>query len=217
MSPYAKPNALEQELILSCSAAANDEAARARFRRLAQRQLDWHYVLATAELHGVLPLLRARLDSCEAMVPHSVAQELSRACLANAARNLALTGELLRILALFEAEGIEAIPFKGPVLAEELFGTVSMRQFCDIDILVKPEAALRARDLLAARGYEPEFTLSPAREAEYVRAEHAFQLRRPDGSVIVELHWCFGSKSQAFPLAAKAVWQRLVPAGTVVR
>jgi len=162
-----KPNAIEQEFILACAAAAYDEAARAQFRRLAQRGLNWKYVLTTSELHGVLPLLRARIDEYGAgIVPESVSHELNRACLANAARNLALTGELLSILALFDAEGIEAVPFKGPVLAEELFGTVSMRQFCDIDILVKPEAVLRARDLLAARGYTPEFTLTPAREAE---------------------------------------------------
>jgi len=166
-----KPNAIEQEFILTCAAAAYDEAARAQFRRLAQRGLNWKYVLATSELHGVLPLLRARIDEYGAgIVPASVSTELNRACFANAARNLALTGELLSILALFEAEGIEAVPFKGPVLAEELFGTVSMRQFCDIDILVKPETVLRARDLLTARGYTPEFSLTPAREAEYIRS-----------------------------------------------
>ncbi|MCU1326407.1 MAG: hypothetical protein JWN34_1777 [Bryobacterales bacterium] len=200
----------EQELLLCSAAASFDEAACAQFRRLAQRDLDWKYVLETAELHGLLPLFRSRIEQFfPGALPTEISGQLNRACLANAARNLALTGELLRILALLEAEEIEAVPFKGPALAEQVFGSVAMRQFCDLDILVKPESVVRARDLLASRGYVPEFTLSPAREAAYLRSEHAFQLRKPDGHVVVELHWAFGSKDQAFPLRAADVWRRL--------
>ncbi|MDP9171911.1 MAG: nucleotidyltransferase family protein [Acidobacteriota bacterium] len=210
MTNSAKSNICEQEFLLCCAAAVRDDAARAQFTRLARRDLNWSYVLATSELHGLLPLLKARVEEfCPGVLPAKVSRELTRACLANAGRNLALTGELLRILALFEAEGIEAVPFKGPALAEQLFGSVGMRQFCDIDILVKPDAVIHARQVLTRRGYTPEFSLSPAREAEYIRAEHAFQLRRAEGDVVVELHWSFGSKDQVFPLAAADVWNRL--------
>lgn len=214
-------NVCEHEFLLCCAAAAQNEFARAQFRKLAQRDLKWNYVLKTAELHGMLPLLRARIEAiCPRLVPANIKGQLVRAVAANAGRNLALTGELLRILALFEAEGIEAVPFKGPVLAEQIFGSVAMRQFCDLDILVKPEFVIRARDVLAASGYSPEFVLTPEREAQYLRTEHAFQLTRAEGDCVVELHWRFGSQDQVFPLAASDVWDRLEDGrlqGTTVR
>jgi len=92
--------------------------------------LDWRYVLETAELHGLLPLLRAQLEK---LPPNTlrlqVGSELDRACRANAAHNLALTGELLSLLRLLEDQEIAALPFKGPALAEQIFGNVAMRQF----------------------------------------------------------------------------------------
>jgi hypothetical protein len=203
----------ERELLLNCAACDGDEAVRAQFGRLAARSLDWNWVLTTAESQGVLPLLRARLDEvCPAAVPVGVRNQLSLACVANAAHNLRLTGELFGLLRALEEDGVESVPFKGPVLAHQLFGNVAMRQFRDLDILVRPADLDRARAVLLARGYRPEFELSPKREAEYLRSEHAFQFQRQDGAFIVELHWSFGSRDQAFPLSAQSVWSRLVKA-----
>jgi len=193
----------EHELLLCCAAAGNDDAARAQFARLSQHVADWDYLLTTAELHGMLPLLRKRLEDIGAMRP-----DLLRATLRNAGHNLALTGELLGIISVLEKAGIECVPFKGPALADQVFGSVAMRQFCDIDILVQPKDVKAAKQLLLSRGYLAEFTLTPEREAEYIRAEHAFQFRKNE--FVVELHWSFGSKDQSFPLAAADVWPRLV-------
>lgn len=202
----------EQELILCCAAALNDDAARAGLRRLAGQELNWTYVLKTAELHGMLPLLRARIDeTCPDALPATVRSSLLRATLSNASHNLMLTGELIGILNALAAEGIDVVPFKGPVLADQVYGNVSMRQFCDLDVLVRPHDVLRARQVLIERGYQPEFNLSREREEEYVRAEHAFQLTKEETGFVVELHWSFGSKDQVFPLRAAEIWQRLQP------
>jgi hypothetical protein len=192
----------EHEFLLCCAAARHDETARTRLRGLARRQLDWNYLLGAAEQHGLLPLLRKRLDEV-GVVPVG----LVRACINNAGHNLALTGELVRVVSLFEQNGIECLPFKGPALADQLFGSIAMRQFCDIDLLVRVKDVSVAKELLLSRGYKPEFTLSPAREAEYLRSEHAFQFRKDD--FVLELHWRFGSKDQSFPLSPSEVWPRL--------
>ncbi len=200
----------EQEFLLCCAAAEHRLVSCLQLQEYADCELDWKYVFEITELHGLLPQLKARMEKfCPDALPAHASDELDRACRANAARNLALTGELLSILQVMETYGIEVVPFKGPALAERIFGSVAMRQFCDLDIMVRPDWVIRAREVLLARGYVPEFELSPAREAEYIRAEHAFQLRHPAKDCIVELHWSFGSKDQSFPLAAGEVWQRL--------
>jgi hypothetical protein len=192
----------EHELLLCCAAAGNDETARARLRLLASGNVDWDYLLTTAEAHGLLPLLRKRLDEAG-----SSPERLLSACISNAGRNLALTGELVRLVSIFEQSGIECLPFKGPALADQLFGSIAMRQYCDMDLLVRPRDVAGAKQVLLSRGYKPEFTLSSAREHDYIRSEHAFQFRKDE--FVVELHWKFGSKDQCFPLDASDVWSRL--------
>jgi Uncharacterised nucleotidyltransferase len=71
----------------------------------------------------------------------------------NALRNVFLAGTLLKLLRLLEAHGIAALPYKGPVLAALAYGNVAFRQFGDLDLLVRPQDADRAKALLWAQGY----------------------------------------------------------------
>ena len=201
----------ERKILLACAAAGNDESARAELCMLVARSPDWNGILTNAESHGVIPLLRARLDElCPAdAVPAAVRRHLQRACLSSATQNLRMTGELLNILQALEEAGIEAVPFKGPALASQLFGNVAQRQFRDLDILVRPGQISAAIEVMLSRGYLKEFELTAVREAEYLRSEHALQFHSPSGEFIVEIHWNFGSRYQAFPLTAAAVWERL--------
>ena len=50
--------------------------------------------------------------------------------------NLYLTQEMLKLLSAFRKKGIPAIPYKGPVLAQAVYGNVGLRQFGDLDITV---------------------------------------------------------------------------------
>ena len=56
---------------------------------------------------------------------------------ANAHRALWLTLELLNIHRHLQTRGLEVLPYKGPVLAETLYGNVAMRQFSDLDLLIR--------------------------------------------------------------------------------
>ena len=78
-------------------------------------------------------------------------RELQRA---SAARNLAQAGQLLRLLELLRQAGVEAIPYKGPALAERLYGDVTMRWSADLDLIVRHEQALLARQVLLASGLQ---------------------------------------------------------------
>src|SRR5437870_4666302 len=55
----------------------------------------------------------------------------------NARRNLLMLRELLEVLDLFAEHSVPALPYKGPILAAVEYGNVSLRTFCDLDILVK--------------------------------------------------------------------------------
>jgi hypothetical protein len=48
-----------------------------------------------------------------------------------------LTAELCRLISLFAAADIAAIPYKGPVLGLFAYGNIALRRFVDLDVIVK--------------------------------------------------------------------------------
>jgi hypothetical protein len=200
------PDAINAELLQAC---VSHHSSLDTIHRLAE-SADWDSVFALAERHCVIPLVyRALSGEGRNVAPRAVLNRFTRAYVANAAQSLRLTGELLRLLEILESDKIPVVPFKGPVLADLLFGNVSLRQFADLDILVRETDLLRAKRLLIADGYSPEFDLEGKAEQEHIRFEHALQFRRADAGFVIELHWRFGSRNQVFPVCARDAWTRL--------
>jgi hypothetical protein len=155
----------------------------------------------------VLPLLSRSLHTLGPdLVPHDALTALRDAFQANTQRNLFLTGTLLKLLRLLEAHGIAALPYKGPVLATLAYGNVVLRQFGDLDLLVHPQEADRAKALLWTQGYRWPDGRPPAR---FPRLLKVYELVRPDGHVLVELHWALTSATFFFPLDSALLWTRL--------
>jgi Uncharacterised nucleotidyltransferase len=114
-------------------------------------------------------------------------------------RGLAQIGLAARSLELLAAQGIRALPMKGAVLAETVYGVEAERPMSDVDLLALerfPEAAAALRQ---------------AGFAEVVRGDHAWAFRDPSGGGIVELHRSVTSAPGLFPLDSEGVWQRRRP------
>ncbi|MEN9230395.1 MAG: nucleotidyltransferase family protein [Thermostichus sp. DG02_5_bins_236] len=69
-------------------------------------------------------------------------------------RNLSLLGEFLQLQHRCQKAGIPILGFKGPILAHQLFGDVTKRSYCDLDILVEEENLDRLAELLQTSGYQ---------------------------------------------------------------
>jgi hypothetical protein len=124
----------------------------------------------------------------------------------NAQRNLFLAATLLKLLRLLEAHGTPAVPFKGPVLAVVAYGNLALRQFGDLDILVRPQDARHAQQLLLTRGYR-RWDGRPT--TPLPRLRKVYELISADGQVLVELHWALTSSTFFFPLKPACLWERL--------
>jgi len=182
-------------------------------RTLARRDLDWHRLAELAMHHRVLPTVHQSLVSAAAdQVPGEQLNHFRKLFSGIERRNFAFTGELLRLLNLLHVHGIEGIPYRGPVLAAEVYGDLAMRQFGDLDILLHSTDVLAARDLLVAHGFRPKFTLTPSQERAYLRAQSEYPLLDETGEILVELHWRFTEQYFCFPLFPQDLWERLVPA-----
>jgi hypothetical protein len=169
--------------------------------------IDWDYVIRTASGHGIKPLLCHYLGSvCTEAFPETVRGQLQRFAQVHSLQNLFMTRELTRISALLENNGVSIIPWKGPILAAAAYGNVALRQFGDLDILVREQDAMRAKDLLLASGYRPLYPQPAEQEAAYYALRKVYELVRQDGRVVVELHWAITSRTFPFPLDPASLW-----------
>src|SRR5690349_8545201 len=140
------------------------------------------------------------------LVPRA-GESFDRASPDHAYRSLRLARELLQLLDLFELHCIQAIPFKRPVLALQLYGDPAARYYEDLDILVHERQFDQALALLHARGYEPSPELRRSPLARWLRLEGQCHLVRD--AVRVELHFALGSFGFPVPLDFDTLWSRL--------
>jgi hypothetical protein len=70
-------------------------------------------------------------------------------------RVLHFTVELMKIARCFEQRGIEFLAHKGPVLGQLLYGNPAMRQFGDLDVMVRPRDFALAKDALIQHRLSP--------------------------------------------------------------
>ncbi len=190
-------NSPRPELLLHCA------------KTCLEAEEEWTYLVETALAHGVMPLLYRSLHAaCPNAVPKEILEQLRDHFYANAARNLFLTKELLKLLHLLEAHKILAIPYKGPILAAFIYGNLALREFGDLDILVQERDYQRAQYLLIRQGFRP--TVEHEWEAEFTDES---------GRVAVDLHRRITPREFPSLLKLDYLSKRLKPvalAGTIV-
>ncbi len=200
----------EVELLLCCARAHVDATRAARIRTLVAGDLNWSYLLQLAERHGLQPLLYWHLRTiCADSIPPDYLQRLREAFQRVSALNVFLTRELQRLLTLFAQQGVQAMPYKGPALATQLYDNVALRQFSDLDILVRPRDVAQARTVLMAEGYTPYPPLTDAQQSVLLRTQCNLPFTRERKRLVVELHWAVSAPAFARPFAADELWARL--------
>jgi Uncharacterised nucleotidyltransferase len=161
----------------------------ARIAHWSESKLDWGELSRLAEHHGVLPLVARNLSAHARGLPAPVEQSLKSAFNANVRRNLWFAGELARIADQFDRKKVRALPYKGPMLAESVYGDVALRNFGDLDFLISAVDFEPARDALGELGYRPSGELSPALERFGLRHGYERSFDGAAGKYLVELQW----------------------------
>ena len=129
-----------------------------KIRHLLAGGVDWDFLFAEAHEHSILPLLERQLrDIGRDSVPASYAERLKSEARANAVRCLGLSAELIRVMNLLDSRGIPAIPYKGPVIAAQAYGDITLREFEDLDIVLRQRDLETAHDAIQSLGYEARF------------------------------------------------------------
>ena len=207
--PYAL--APECELLICCARLDLAAAGFERIRQLLEAPLDVDYLLSLASRHGLRPLLYRHLNAVrEISIPRDLHIQLWAAHELRARRNHAMAAELERVLCLFDSTGIPSIPYKGPVLAQAVYGDVALREFCDLDILLREQDVLAAKALLIAQGYAPNYALGATAEATFMSSglQYHLALTHAASDIMVELHWKTDPSCAVELLLGSQLWDR---------
>lgn len=179
----------EFDLLCACAGVCLSPERVAYIARATERGVDWHKFLRLAEQHGVLPLVARNLGVHARGLPMEIEQQLRSAYEANVRRNLWFASELGRIVDSLGGKHLRAVPYKGPVLAESVYGDLALRTFSDLDFLISPADFERAKQALAELGYRPAEEFSPAVERFWLRKGYERSFDGAAGKNLVELQW----------------------------
>jgi hypothetical protein len=220
----------EWTVLVACArhaiASAGAEAAGGAWQggpggALAGEPVDWGEVLELANRHGLSAFLQRFLDQVPRLeAPPAVRERLRERVRLRARENLRLTGSLIALVPAMEAEGIETVAYKGPVLSERLYGSPALRDYDDLDLLVRERDVDRATRLLEARGLRPWFDLKADQEARLSDSQYARHFGDEDTGLAVDLHWGFAQPSLSFRIDEASLWaqtERVTLGGARIR
>lgn len=176
------------------------------------QDLDWPTLVQSAEYHGVLPIVCERV--LESTVASSLAPEvgsdLRRRFQANLVRALPLESEVIRVVEEFERTGVPIIPYKGPVMAEHLWGNSALRVCDDLDFLVEKRNVERAGELLGRLGYRRVSPVASHLRAALLRNASEEQFQHRETGLLLELQWSPAPSVLAVRCNTERVWRRAV-------
>jgi hypothetical protein len=175
----------EFNLLVACCVRGSAE----RIRRILSGSLDWERMLGLVDHHRVVPQVYGALLAFSHVIPVRHLDALRSRYQDNARKTLLFTVELIRILGHLEAAGIKALPYKGPVLAETLYGEVTQRQFCDLDVLILPADVPKAKAALLDLGYKPGLDFAPGIETDYIETGYEYSFSSRNAPNLLELQW----------------------------
>ncbi len=201
-------NAEFEFLVACCSESTGDR--QNQLNQLLANNFDWDKLLKLAEHHRVISRIHAVLVAYSALVPAYVIDALRFRSQTNVRQALLLTAELFRILDHLESRGIVAMAYKGPVLAQLLYGDVTTRQFGDLDLLVRKSDIARAKTALLELGYRTSLNLSASEEKAYLASGYEYTFNSERGRNLLELKWGILPRFYSVDFDIEAIFRRAI-------
>lgn len=198
----------ELNFILLCACTEPDHERCSRIKSAANSSLDWDLIYEVSLYHRVFPLLYKNIkELLSDSVPDRIIKKFKNIYFHNATKNIYFSVFLIKVINFLQAHNIFAVPFKGPVLAQDIFGNLELRQFSDLDILVSNKDAFNAWRIFIEDGFQPELDLDNNQKHKYIKSEDHIAFSK--GNICVELHWEMSGLYLSKPLILEHVSKEL--------
>lgn len=150
---------------------------------------QWRKLAHIAEAVMMLSWACHRLGECRLGCPDEILYEM-RATTAKRLRwNRVIGLAAMDVAEKLSLAGINTMILKGAPLAVFAYGAAGLRDVKDIDLLVSPDDAFRAGELLTSLGYLCEIDIDWLNQKSVLRALRQLTFRAMNGALEVDLHW----------------------------
>jgi hypothetical protein len=186
-------------LLLLLSRTAFTEEERVLAERGCRALTCWKFFSDLVIRHGIAALVWQNITDLglSEAVPEQERSMLENIRFKTIARVSYITSEASEVVTELEKEGIRALLLKGLALEHSVYGSRGLRQMSDADLLVAPEDALRAQDILIKAGFISRPMKSPLyRHIILDLGNHLPELHRRGISVDLH-HRLFGPEGRA--------------------
>lgn len=185
-----QPLAPTTRLIAACCRRSDDPGRAEAIARHLSEISDWDAFLEAVKRHRVHPHALQALKFDPAVPAHVIAA-LRERIRSLRIRRLRQLSELVRVTALLRGAGIPAAEIKGMTLGVLAYGDGELKESVDLDLLISPDAAIDAVQLLLANGYRHKYAGTDLRKDQIravIRNRKDIDLFGP-GKIKLELHW----------------------------
>jgi Uncharacterised nucleotidyltransferase len=199
----------EAQLILCCATNSSSPESRDRVRNLIEGRVDWEVVTRAASRNGVIQAVyRTLVPEFASHLPAPVLNSMHTEVHGHTVRSFHLAAEMVRICGLLENHGVRALAFKGPALAAAVYGDPALRQFSDIDLLVRHQDLSTTLSLLSRSGFQTKAPLQKL-HGGFSNSWEA-TLVRPGGLFDIDLHWRLSPAYFPFTPEGDELWARAI-------
>lgn len=113
------------------------------------KDIDWELFLKLANHHRIYPIIYLKIKMIDGnMIPTRVIEILHQKYKENTYHMLRLAAEMEIVSKIFTENHIRLLFLKGPVIAQDMYGDISLRTSKDLDILVPINDISKAEELL---------------------------------------------------------------------
>ena len=141
--------------------------------------VEWESFIKEANAHNCLPLITKALLDRQDEIPPEIWNKMQYDSAYLGALQFQKNNEIKNVLQMFTSNDIRCCVFKGYILAM-LYPDPLLRMSGDVDILIDPKDADKARDLLLAKGYIKDEASSKDNVPVYILNDF----------FVIELHTC---------------------------
>lgn len=196
----------EFELLLTACKLPLDQDRR---KQSLTAPISWEQFLRLVEHHRVVPTVYQALQGCDD-VPASIQSALGARFQKSAVKSLRFSAELVRVVRAFQEVGIEVLAHKGPALAQLLYDDAAMRQYGDLDLLVRSKHVAQAKVVLQELGYDLSLQLTSRQEQAYLHSGYEYVFGLGPERNLVELQWQILPRFYAIDFNLDAMFGRSV-------
>lgn len=183
----------ELQLLMELCCPEIDSNIKNNIEKLIENKIDWNLFMKYAVHHKVYPLIYKSINNIKDIpIPNNVHIYFKNKYKENAFNSMKITAELLKFMKLFNKNDMQVLPYKGPILAYQIYNDISLRVSRDLDFIIREEDLFKIEEILFKEGYNLEDDYSKMNRVQLkniMKKLHHIVYHNKEKNITIEIHF----------------------------